>query len=335
MPRARSQQISLQDTPYYHCISRCVRRAFLCGEDPVSGKSFDHRRGWVEERLLFLASVFAIDICAYAVMSNHLHVVLHINAEKAAKWSTLEVLKRWHKLHKGTLFTQQYARGEPLPEFAMALVESSVEIFKTRLMDISWLMRELNEPIARQANFEDKCTGRFWEGRFKSQALLDEAALAACMAYVDLNPLRAKISQTPEDSEFTSVKKRVVAAKHQKQPKSLYPFVGNPRENMPDGLPFKLTDYLELVDMTGRIIREDKRGSIDASLLPILQRLNTSSENWLCIATEFGTRTGSVVGNEHSIAHYCESNRRQRKPYIGKASNCLPNKLLQSLFLSS
>lgn len=100
MPRARSQQISLEDTPYYHCVSRCVRRAFLCGEDPVSGESFEHRRGWVENRLLFLASVFAIDVCAYAVMSNHLHVVLHINAEKAAKWSTLEVLKRWHKLHK-------------------------------------------------------------------------------------------------------------------------------------------------------------------------------------------------------------------------------------------
>ena len=105
----------------------------------------------------------------------------------------------------------------------------------------------MNEPIARQANFEDKCTGRFWEGRFKSQALLDESALAACMAYVDLNPLRAKISQTPETSEFTSVKKRVAAAKHQKQPKPLYPFVGNPRENMPDGLPFELSDYLELV----------------------------------------------------------------------------------------
>lgn len=144
--------------------------------------------------------------------------------------------------------------------------------------------------------------------------MLDEAALAACMAYVDLNPLRAKINPTPETSEFTSVKKRVVAARHQKQSKLLYPFVGNPRKDMPDGLPFKLTDYLELVDITGRLIREDKRGAIDASMIPILQRLNISSENWLCIATEFGSRAGAVVGAEQSIMDYCHANNLQRKP---------------------
>lgn len=314
MPQPRSQQISISDTPYYHCVSRCVRRAFLCGEDPVSGDSFEHRRGWVENRLLFLAGLFSIDICAYAVMSNHLHVVLHVNVEKAAKWSTLEVLERWHKLHKGTVFTQQYVKGEVLPEFALSLVEASAETFRNRLMDISWFMKELNEPIARQANAEDNCTGRFWEGRFKSQALLDEAALIACMAYVDLNPIRAKVSDTPEEADFTSLKKRVDSAKMQRQPKRLLPFIGNPRENMPNGLPFFLSDYLELVDTTGRIIRDDKRGIIDGSLLPILQRLNISSENWLSITTQFGEKTGHVVGKEHSIANYCEAHQRQRKP---------------------
>lgn len=152
------------------------------------------------------------------------------------------------------------------------------------------------------------------KGVLNAQALLDEAALAACMAYVDLNPLRAKISYTPETSEFTSAKKRVAAARHQKQPKLLYPFVGNPREKMLDGLPFELSNYLELVDMTGRIIRADKRGAINTSLLPILQRLNISSENWLCIVTEFGALTGAVVGAEPSISHYCDSNKLNRKP---------------------
>lgn len=144
-------------------------------------------------------------------------------------------------------------------------------------MDISWYMRCLNESIARQANEEDGCTGRFWEGRFKSQALLDEKALAACLAYVDLNPVRAGMAKTPEESDYTSVKERVAKAlsndRKVLQPKHLLPFVGNPRQQMPKGLPFRLKDYLELIDWTGRVLREDKRGAIPAHLPPLLERL--------------------------------------------------------------
>ena len=311
MPMPRSQQVCLDDTLYYHCVTRCVRRAFLCGEDPFTGVSYEHRRSWVESRLLFLASVFSIDICAYAVMSNHLHVVLHIDSEKAKHWSVFEVLERWHRLHKGTMFTQQYLAGGALPAYVIALAEAAAETYRERLTDLSWFMKELNEPIARRANLEDECTGHFWEGRFKSQALLDEAALMACMAYVDLNPVRSGISDTSESSDFTSIKKRVAAVKGKSQAKALYPFVGNPQKDMPNGLPFKLADYLELVDMTGRIVKEGKKGAIDISLLSILQRLNISSDNWLCIATEFEVRTGSVVGQEWSIDQYCELHQRK------------------------
>ena len=311
MPMPRSQQVCLDDTPYYHCVTRCVRRAFLCGEDPQTGASYEHRRDWVERRLLFLASVFSVDVCAYAVMSNHLHLVLHIDSEAVKNWSVVEVLERWHKLHKGTVFTQRYLLGGALPAYVIALAEAAAESYRERLMDLSWFMKELNEPIARRANLEDECTGHFWEGRFKSQALLDEAALIACMAYVDLNPIRSGISDTPESSDFTSIKKRVAAVKENSQPRVLCPFVGNPRQGMPNGLPFKLADYLELIDMTGRIVRANKTGAIDASLLPILQRLSISSENWLCIATEFEARTGSVVGQELSIDQYSESHQRK------------------------
>ena len=94
MTKARKTQISLDATPYYHCVSRCVRRAFLCGRDDFTGRDFEHRRQWIEDRLMLLAEVFAIDICAYAVMSNHVHTVLHINAAKAHNLTDLEVCER-------------------------------------------------------------------------------------------------------------------------------------------------------------------------------------------------------------------------------------------------
>jgi len=232
MPKPRKSLISLQNTPYYHCVSRCVRRTFLCGVDESTGKSYEHRRGWIEDKMLALAKVFAIDICAYAVMSNHTHLVLHIDADKARSWSIREVLERWHRLHKGTQFTEKYLENKRLEEFELALVYERCEKYRKRLMDISWFMKELNEPIARMANNEDKCTGHFWEGRFKSQALLDEAALVSCMAYVDLNPVRAKMEKTPESSTYTSIKTRIEVAKaNQAQPKNLFPFIGYERED--------------------------------------------------------------------------------------------------------
>jgi hypothetical protein len=80
---------------------------------------------------------------------------------------------------------------------------------RRRLSDISWLMRMIAEPVARQANREDRVSGRFWQGRFKTVRLCDEAAVAACLAYVDLNPIRAGLAATPEASDFTSVQRRI------------------------------------------------------------------------------------------------------------------------------
>lgn len=165
MPKPRKSQISLQDTPYYHCVSRCVRRAFLCGVDKLTGHSYEHRRQWVEDRLLFLGSIFSIDICAFAVMSNHTHVVLHVDREQAINWSESEVLKRWHKLYGGTLLTQRYMHSslrEQMSNAQLKMVSLTVEVYRQRLFDISWFMRCLNEYIAREANKEDKCTGRLY-----------------------------------------------------------------------------------------------------------------------------------------------------------------------------
>ncbi len=91
MAKPRKAQVSLDITPYYHCSSRCVRRAFLCGEDPVSGKSFEHRRQLIENKLLSLTQVFAIDLCAYAIMSNHYHAVLLVDKDRADNWTKRQV----------------------------------------------------------------------------------------------------------------------------------------------------------------------------------------------------------------------------------------------------
>ncbi len=274
-------------------LSRCVRRAFLCGVDDYSGKSYEHRRDWVESRLLELVAVFSIDLCAYAVMSNHLHLVLRVDLKTATEWTLEQVLQRWHLLYSGTLLSQRFLRGETLSDIEYLTLQQTTEVYRQRLMDISWFMRALNEPIARQANREDGCSGRFWEGRFKSQP--------ACMAYVDLNPIRAGIAKTPEDSDYTSIQRRIRAAMQGKNTPELLPFVGNERLNMPQGLHFEAKDYLQLVDDTGRIIRHDKRGLITAGTTTILNRLNIPIGNWLKLTTDFSRLFKGPVGTLESL----------------------------------
>lgn len=217
------------------------------------------QRQWIEDRIHFLAKNFAVDIAAYSIMHNHQHLVLHINKVKSLNWSNKQICQHWHQIYKGTVLTQKYLKDEELTEAELTAVTMKLDTWRERLCSISWFMSALNEPIARQANAEDNCTGHFWEGRLKSQALLDEKALMACLAYVDLNPVRANIAKTPETSEHTSIKLRCETLNDQNKPETLMPFVGNPREPMPQGLPFQLEDYIKLVDWSGRIIREGKR----------------------------------------------------------------------------
>jgi REP element-mobilizing transposase RayT len=309
MTQARSIQISLADTPYYHCIARCVRRAFLCGVDEFSGHNYEHRRQWIVDKLKALSSLFAIDICAYAVMSNHYHVVLRVDATAQAAWSQAEVIERWTQLFSAPVLLQRYLRGEATTAAEVTEVGELVEQWRERLADISWFMRCLNESIARRANKEDNCKGRFWEGRFRSQALLDDSAVLACMAYVDLNPIRVGLAECPESSDFTSIQARLrryaEALKAQtansadpfiEQPPDLLPFVGGEHVDAPDGITFALPDYLQLVDWTGRGVREDKRCAMPADLQPIFQRLGLNESQWLDTVQHFGRRYRLAAG---------------------------------------
>ena len=319
MPKPRYAQVSLEATPYYHCIARCVRRAFLCGTDIATGECYEHRRQWLEDRLLELADIFAIDICSYAIMSNHYHVVLHVNKAQAKAWQYDDVIHQWHRLFSGNALSQAYVKGKHQGKAERDALNELVVVWRARLMDISWLMRVLNEDIARQANHEDKCSGRFWEGRYKSQALLDEAALAACMAYVDLNPIRAAMAKAPETSDHTSIKRRIGFALKSQHPNhknqqahKLFPFVGNLRKDMPEGLPFKLTDYIELVEWTGKQMRSDKRGAIDENLPPILQRLNFETDNWMYLTNHFESKLKGLVGSVFKLKQACNKLGYQR-----------------------
>jgi len=296
MTVARCQQISLEHTRYYHCISRCVRRAFLCGKDHYSGKNFEHRRQWLEDRLALLAEVFAIDLLAYAIMNNHYHVVLRVNRDQAYSWSDEEILERWAKLFR-----------VPNAVYDVDLIDE----WRTRLSSISWFMRCLNEPLARYANKEDGCCGRFWEGRFKLQALLDEIALLRCMAYVDLNPIRAGIAKTPQTSSHTSIHARIHRRDHH-----LFPLLHSYEPGNP--IPLSRDEYLQLVDWSGRTLRTDKLRTIPANLPPIFERLEFKQKHWLADMRYYGHWYYRAVGSVQALERYCHHLGQQRLKGAGK-----------------
>jgi REP element-mobilizing transposase RayT len=158
MTRPRATLVSPSDTPWYHVVSRCVRRAFLCGRDHATGRDFSHRRGWIETKVKELAAVFALDVAAYAIMSNHYHLVLRLAPERAASWTTQEVLRRWTSLFTGPQCVRRYlsAQHAEMDAAERAQAETLAQTYRARLADLSWFMRVLNESIARQANREDE-----------------------------------------------------------------------------------------------------------------------------------------------------------------------------------
>jgi REP element-mobilizing transposase RayT len=261
-----------------------VRHAYLCGKDRFTGKEFGHRKQWLESRMARLSRIFAIDLLAYAIMSNHYHVVIRLHPERSDRWSDNDIKERWGKIYS-------------LPDNVSA---ETLMLWRARLCDLSWFMRCLNEPLARVANNEDGCKGRFWEGRFRCQALLDEAALIRCMAYVDLNPIRAAVAKTPEASHHTSI-----AARIRRRDKHLTPFVDDVRGDA-QSIPIPQRDYLRLLDWTGRQLQSGKRGRIPEAMPPILERLRIDGDRWVKEMQHYGKWYYRAVGPIHEIERYCQ-----------------------------
>lgn len=339
-----------------HCYSRCVRRAYLCGKDRETGSQFQHRKHWIQQRMQFLASIFAIDLLGFAVMDNHFHLICRTRPDIASQWDDLEIARRWYRL-----FPQRYlASGQPArltdQELARLLGATADDrrrraaLLRCRLQSVSWLMKTLCEYIAKRANREEGLTGAFWEGRFKAQKLLDEQAVLACAVYVDLNPVRASLAATPESSQFTSVYERISDRRHRASRKGpatgkrlttrraqfltpvklpqRFPIDKSGREDrkmacrQQDRASNKgfarlsLDKYLQLVDWTGRQIRDRRahrgnRGVIPSHLQPILERLDFQPQSWLECVEHFGQWFGWAVGKRTAIlAEQHRSGRR-------------------------
>ena len=301
MTLPRRELIDLELTRYYHCISRCVRKAQLCGE------GFEHRKQWIEDRLELLSTCFAVSVCGFSVMDNHLHVLVRLDPQLAEQWSDEEVLRRWISVYPPRTLDKDDPKTLQMWIDHHIQDSDKVAEYRQRLQNLGWLMKALKEPLARMANKEDDCKGTFWEGRYKSIAVLDEEALLATCTYIDLNPLAAGVAPTPESSRHTSIRQRVQhalkggtlanlkeaahscssvaeskALERLEESHWLCPIEdlrskGMSREGMLEG--FSLGSYLLLVDYSARLCRRGK-ARLSQEVSGIFERLDTSAEYW-------------------------------------------------------
>ncbi|TQV73572.1 transposase [Aliikangiella marina] len=301
MATKRSELIDSENASYYHLVSRCVRRAFLCGVDEESGHSYEHRREWIEKRIIELADIFSIEVYGYAVMHNHYHLVVYSDPLAPQKWTDEEVAERWLRLFPGKLDDPKFALQRELKLRALIEDHSKLAEYRIRLGSLSWLMRCINEPIAKRSNKEDFVKGHFWESRFKSQVLLDEAAALACMAYVDLNPVRAGITTNLENSEFTSIHKRLRSISQEKLNQSVAAIAGKVRNRT---MTIPLKNYIELVDWTGKYIVHADKAKIPANISSTLEGLNLNKDSWLNELKCYRSNYYRAIGPIHLLLEY-------------------------------
>ena len=319
MATPRKNIVSYQEVGIYHCISRCVRRAFLCGKDPLSGKCFRHRRVYIKNNLKDLSTHFCLKVGASTVQPNHLHVVIKLDPFASAPLNPEEVVRRWRRVfpHKRDKNRKpvELTDDELMKEIGNTAL---VAEWRARLVDLSWFMRCLKEPIARMANKEDECKGHFWEQRFSCIRIEDDAALMACLAYVELNSVRSGEVDRPEYCDFASIQDRIKAYKARRHLEMAQEYEKAleskeearkmmawalreskadqwlcPLEELFDGWNgyeggISEENYLELVDWTGRKLRDKDSGHIPEHLASILERMEVDIQNWAKAVEGYG-----------------------------------------------
>lgn len=353
MPACARKEIVLEgEVAVYHLWTRCVRRSFLCGDDERTGRNFDHRRDWIRDYLPRLAQLFGVEVGFHAELSNHLHLVVRTRPDVVQAWSDEEVVRRWLTVSRLTRSRDgQTIRPVTDEELAMEQArQDRVAELRGRLASVSQLMKALCEHIARRANREDRVTGAFFESRFKARRLEHEGAILVCGIYVDLNQIRAGEALTPEESTRTSAYDRIrgrlereassevaagpcaISENEATADSWLCELTLNERAEDYEGaagsvtpwrasdkglLPIRLEEYLELLDWTGRTVREGNKGAIPAHFAPILERLGISRALWLDLVTRFDGLFGHVVGqSQQLVRRAAEAGRRW---YRGRA----------------
>lgn len=339
MPRINRFEICAPDeVQVFHLMNRCVRSSFLCGEDPVTGRDYSHRKEWIRARLEELAGIFALDVMGYAVMSNHLHVVVRTRPDLVRDWTDEQVAKQWWNLFP----KRRNPSGSPAVPTAqelnaLCIDKSGLRERRRRLTDISWFMRCLAEPIARRANREDDVVGRFWDGRFRAVPLLDETAVAACMVYVDLNPVRAGLARSAADCTFTSARDRIGDYQVALRLTDPHAFVlrceygqlsgwmspiplhaairrksATRRASNHGCLPMTLDQYIGLLEWTANQSTQRSGGICSPKISVLMQRLQVDADTWLRMVRRFSRYFRDAAGRVASRRAFREVRRVRR-----------------------
>jgi len=335
-PGKRQKLLKQRRRAIYHCWNRCVRRALLCGQDPYSGQDYSHRRDWILNRQEQLAALFAIEIGFHAEMANHLHLVLRTRPDVARKWSRQEVARRWLTITRLAKCMND-ALPAPDPDKYLELIKDKKQIRKIRrrLSNVSWFMAILDENIARRANAEDECSGRFWQGRYKLRELEGFHSILLCGIYVDLNPIKAGEAASPQTARYTSAYQRIQARAQRPNARNraddwlgeltwqdeaaadeavyLSSQTGKRASDL-GWLPISLEDYLRLLDWTAQQILSGQQSTVPQDLESILDQLHLNSEYWLAGVESYETGFCELVGTPAALSKAArESGRRCMK----------------------
>ncbi|MCL1126526.1 transposase [Shewanella surugensis] len=324
MTECRKKLIHIDSTPFYHISNYCVRGAYLVNDNPKTKQVDLHRAHWFVDKLIQLSTIFCIDIAAYTILPRHYHLVLKVNTDNAKNLTSLQVIERWRQVFNPHVLAIKYINKELFSNTEQEQFDEFISQWRERLTNISWFMRCLNETISRKVNKEDHCKGAFWQGRFKSQALLDEPAILACIMYVDLAPIREQLAQSLENIYLSSIQLRVAAFKQAQkeaqiydvegdflaiaqQPSTLLPFDHMTRSGKQIHLPFHLFDYIELIKWTHKGIIENNVPSNQHNTPKLLTRLTINKKDWINTCRHFSQHYSHAIGSWQKM---CEFSRQ-------------------------